>query len=392
MFIIFELNIDVPTLIFINGVLAIVAAVMLTANWQMNKQVAGVEYWAITQWLWAFGLLLYIPRGVWPDFISIVLANFFMVVGSFALLRGISKFVKVPSTPVSIELFCIALMTFGYFYLTYIEANLASRVVMLSLFSFIIMLRSLYLLWPTITNSAGVGVVVGVGFSFHALFFLSRAVFTLSLEGDNDFVAGNGGAAWMLIEALVFIFWSTLSFALLTNYRLQQDLQSLADRDPLTNLLNRRAIYQDFLQNLSSGKTKSACVLLMDLDRFKTINDKYGHAAGDKVLKQFSRTINAILPGSAIIGRTGGEEFIAVLNNQGLEAGKLLANQICQEIRGCSVKIEEQDINYTVSIGVSSGEIRNSSDLREIVNNADKAMYEAKGKGRDCFTIFRADS
>ncbi|NVJ67502.1 MAG: GGDEF domain-containing protein [Gammaproteobacteria bacterium] len=382
---ILNFSIDVPTLVFITGILSVVAAVMLTANWQMNKHVRGTREWALMQWLWAIGLLLYLPRGIWSDWLSIILANMLIVVGSFILLRGFSKYQGIKSTPVLIELIGVILLLLGYYYWTVLKPDIQLRVVMLSFFSFVIMLRAFIILWPLFKTKSGIAAVVGVGISFHGLFFLSRVFLTISDDPTDSLLSGAAGSVWMLTEAIIFIFWSTISFALMTNLKLQKDLQSLADRDPLTNLLNRRAIFAECQQSIKAGDISSVSVLVLDLDKFKSINDQFGHLVGDKVLIHFAQLVSRAVPKSSMLGRTGGEEFIVVLpNSDKLEAEAIAAN-ICSKTRDALILVDDKNIQFTVSIGIAYGSITLPTDLRQIINNADKAMYKAKNKGRDCY-------
>lgn len=358
---------------------------MLTANWSMNPHVDGTKDWAIMQWLWAFGLLLYVPRGVWSDWLSIVIANTSIVIGSFYMLRGFSKYQKIPLTPKYLEFLGIGIMFFGYYYWTFIEESLHFRVILLSLFGFLVMLRVLFILQPVFKEKTGVALVVGIGIALHGFFFLSKALFTMWSEPQQSLLDGGAGGVWMMLESIVFIFWSTISFALLTNLRLQNDLKLLADKDPLTNLFNRRAIFEMCQKSIKIGAMHSVSVLVLDLDRFKSINDNFGHAIGDKVLKHFAKLVSEVAPKNAMFGRTGGEEFIVVLPNPSMGLAEETAKEICKKTRDALIIVEGKNLYFTVSVGISSGVLELSTDLRKIINNADKAMYEAKSKGRDCY-------
>ncbi len=351
----------------------------------MNKHVLGTKEWAVTQWLWAIGLLMYLPRGIWSDWLSIILANMLIVIGSFVLLRGFSKYQGIKSTPVFIECSAILLMLFGYYYLTIVTFDIELRVVMLSFFSFFIMLRAFTILWPLFKTKNGIAAVVGFGIGFHGLFFLSRVFLTISDDTTNSLLSGGAGTVWMLSEAIIFIFWSTISFALLTNLKLQKDLKQLADKDPLTNLLNRRAIFEVCQKSIKAGLLSQVSVLVLDLDKFKSINDNFGHSVGDRVLKHFSTLVSKSVPQKAMLGRTGGEEFIIVLPNTSKDIAEEVASNICNKTRDALILVDEQSIQFTVSIGIANGQLNLSTDLREIINNADKAMYSAKNSGRDCY-------
>ncbi|HTC70379.1 MAG TPA: GGDEF domain-containing protein, partial [Acidothermaceae bacterium] len=141
--------------------------------------------------------------------------------------------------------------------------------------------------------------------------------------------------------------------------------------DDLTELPNRRSILQT-MQALPS-----AAVLMIDVDRFKKINDAVGHAIGDEVLVQIGRALARVIGRRGTVGRLGGEEFVVVLPDTELENGTWVAEQLVLAVRDLQVGA----IRPTISVGVAwfGGDYSSSEALR----NADAAMYHAKANGRD---------
>ncbi len=385
-----DFTIHIPTLVVLSALIAVLAAIMLTANWRINRNVHGTHYFAITHWLWAFGLLLYIPRETWSPAISVVLANMLIILGTLTFLRGVCRYQKVRSAPLWLELIIVFLLFFGYYYWTFVENLIGTRVVMLSIYSSIVMIAAFLVLSPTLKKAGGVGFFVSFGIITHALFFVIQAfVSFFTPESSKGLFQGGGAAIVMLLEGTFYIFWSTLSFALLTSLELQRVLKNKANRDSLTKLLNRRAVFEISSSKIEKHELQTGCVLVLDLDHFKNINDEYGHLVGDKVLVHFSNLVSSLLPNDSIFGRTGGEEFIVLLGNTSLEDGKHTANKICESIRHSMIVVDDQDIKFTVSIGVANGILESASDLRDIINKADKAMYSAKENGRDRYEVLQ---
>ena len=122
-------------------------------------------------------------------------------------------------------------------------------------------------------------------------------------------------------------------------------------------------------------------VLMLDLDHFKTINDKYGHAAGDVVLQKCVQTVTGVLRESDLIGRIGGEEFAVLLPNTPLEGGRALAQRVVEGVRANPVHVNGKAIFYTVSIG--AGCLAGEHSFAELLGLADAALYRAKNAGRD---------
>tara|TARA_R110001599_G_scaffold108057_3_gene270998 strand:- start:1541 stop:1954 length:414 start_codon:yes stop_codon:yes gene_type:complete len=119
----------------------------------------------------------------------------------------------------------------------------------------------------------------------------------------------------------------------------------------------------------------------MDLDHFKSINDQFGHAAGDRVLKKFVTLVTRELRSSDLLGRYGGEEFVAVLPETDISSANLLAQRICAVVRKAQITEIDHE-RWTVSIGVAE-RFSHERDVAKLLKRADEALYEAKAAGRD---------
>lgn len=160
-------------------------------------------------------------------------------------------------------------------------------------------------------------------------------------------------------------------------------LAKQATRDELTGLLNRRGFFATAIQFASLAQRNKSTVglLMMDLDYFKSINDRLGHKAGDHVLKEAARIISNSLRTSDVVGRYGGEEFIVLLPSTAPSMTAAVAEKIRHSIENSPV----DGIPLTISIGFAEGMIDNApdEDLQTLILHADKALYEAKNSGRN---------
>jgi carbonic anhydrase len=131
---------------------------------------------------------------------------------------------------------------------------------------------------------------------------------------------------------------------------------------------------------------KKLSLLMMDLDCFKIVNDTFGHAAGDQVIREMGSIIMASFRKTDIVGRIGGEEFAVVLKNASFKDAKKVAEQFRETVAGKKVIYGNQVISITVSIGVASicGDTDDSNNIEDILKKADDALYKAKAKGRNC--------
>lgn len=165
----------------------------------------------------------------------------------------------------------------------------------------------------------------------------------------------------------------------------QQRLRELADRDGLTGLFNHRMHYlrlrEEFVRSGRTGQPIS--LLLLDIDNFKQINDRYGHLAGDLVLKSIGDLVVGTCREVDIACRYGGEEITLILPETGTDAAMIPAERLRKIIEGHAFDFEDkQSIHVTVSIGVATSS-EHLASAAELTNAADRAMYRAKEKGRN---------
>ena len=158
---------------------------------------------------------------------------------------------------------------------------------------------------------------------------------------------------------------------------------TLANVDTLTGALSRRNFLNLAEQELARSNRYGLplMVLMLDLDHFKGINDRFGHAAGDVVLQGFVKTVTDVLRESDLIGRLGGEEFAVLLPSTTVEGGRALAQRIIDSARDSTVEASGQRIPYTVSVG--AGCLAGESNFAALLAQADAALYRAKASGRD---------
>jgi diguanylate cyclase (GGDEF)-like protein len=187
------------------------------------------------------------------------------------------------------------------------------------------------------------------------------------------------------LTGLAFIKFYALSRSLqseiLARRALEEELRELAVTDPGTELMNRRGLFHAIEQALALG-TSPLSLLVIDLDHFKKVNDTYGHACGDRVLREFAGVCREIArPGDAV-GRLGGEEFAIVLPGTGLYEARRIAERIRETVeRRVTWLPKGGAISVTVSLGLALH--RQGEALDALMSRADGAMYEAKCLGRN---------
>lgn len=170
--------------------------------------------------------------------------------------------------------------------------------------------------------------------------------------------------------------------------RLFQEVQSLALTDPLTGLQNRRSVFELGRIEFSRAQRmdRPFCCMMIDLDYFKKINDKYGHQTGDQVLQEFAQRCLRSLREVDLVGRYGGEEFIVLMPETSRDMAVQVAERLRTSFSERPIIISDLEISVTTSIGVASKD-ENTPHLEALIARADQALYIAKHKGRDRVAI-----
>jgi diguanylate cyclase (GGDEF)-like protein len=180
-----------------------------------------------------------------------------------------------------------------------------------------------------------------------------------------------------------------LGYALLSHRRHRAELIRLAERDELTGLLNRRAIVRKAVEFLSRAREGKGTLIigLIDLDHFKSINDRFGHAVGDQLLQRFAAALRTSLHTREVFGRYGGEEFLVLFPDSTMDQARQASERLRTGLRDQRLRVDDQDVTVTISLGLASYE---SGDVLfdQIARRADIALYVAKTQGRDRCEIF----
>ena len=165
---------------------------------------------------------------------------------------------------------------------------------------------------------------------------------------------------------------------------LNKQLEQISRTDGLTGLYNRRyweeTCQKEFKRVCRTGETAS--LIILDIDKFKNINDTYGHPAGDQVIKTMAKVITTAIRETDISGRYGGEEFTIILPDTDVKNARFVAERIRKLAEAFPVQYEDQTIHFTVSLGVSMSS-KDFDSHSKWIDKADKGLYEAKTNGRN---------
>jgi len=217
--------------------------------------------------------------------------------------------------------------------------------------------------------------------------WMAAAFFAAVALADAASAAWSNAVAQSIVLAVNYIglFGTSLGFVLVTKERADNELIRTASVDGLTGLLNRRKFIESARRELHRAERQhlQTSVLMLDLDHFKNVNDTYGHPIGDLVLASFGSVLHESLRPFDVVGRYGGEEFCVLLPGTGIGEATQIAERLRAVASQTPVSARAAMISYTVSTGVVQAPPRPIS-LEELVDRADRALYEAKAAGRNC--------
>ncbi|NMB53821.1 MAG: GGDEF domain-containing protein [Leptolinea sp.] len=348
----------------------------------------GLNYFIGLFFSQAFAQTLYIFRGILPDFITVVVANV-LVVASYNLgyLGYCHFFDREPNLWAMIIPVVIILVVF----ILYID-NFRVRVITLGFVSSAQFLFQFSLLYTTRANGvkrskpillSAYGMII-VLFTIRAAYMVDHPV---GIRDLFDPMWLNSATLFTTILSIVLI---ALGVLLMLSERLLEENRELATRDYLTHIFNRRTFNDLARRELARAERNShdTSLLMIDIDRFKFVNDTYGHPVGDEALVHLVSILKRAVRMQDLYARYGGEEFIILLAETSSEEAFQIAERLRERIADSSLVVHNHTINMTVSIGVATTGIVDKSTLEKLISDADTAMYAAKNAGRNCTRVF----
>lgn len=214
-----------------------------------------------------------------------------------------------------------------------------------------------------------------ISFLIYGIFLIVRTISIALYPPQDTFSNTPIQSATYLLLFVISFFWST-GFIIMVSQRLRNDLIEFATIDGLTRISNRRATQVFLEKELSRVKRNDSefSVLLIDIDNFKQVNDRWGHAVGDDVLVKTASIFQSMIRKQDLVGRWGGEEFLIIV--PGTCDAQALAERVRREIANAKFSHGTASFGITVSIGIACA--TQSDQIDQILKNADEALYQSK--------------
>ena len=339
------------------------------------KQYRGVGAAMLANLCVAVGLMLRLFGDQLPIFLTTVVSNTLILMGSGLFYIALSQFAGFTYSKISFLGVIVTVASFLW-YFTYWNDDIEKRMITLSLGSITMVFLLIDQLWRIQKTSLRFSAnLMLISFVIHGTFLIVRTIsLILNPLQDTSNLTRLQSATYLLSFALSF-FWS-MGFILMVSQRLRNDLMEMATIDILTRIPNRRAT-QTFLEKELSRAQRihgEFTVLLIDIDNFKQVNDRWGHAVGDEVLTKTASIFQSMIRKQDWVGRWGGEEFLIIV--PGPCDAKVLGERVRCEIANAKFGYGHTSFGITVSIGIACA--RSTDQIDEILKSADKALYQAK--------------
>lgn len=339
------------------------------------KQYRGVRAALIANLCVAVGLMLRLFADRLPEFFTTILSNASLLTGLGLFYVALSQFTGFAYSKAFVIGVIATVLSF-LLYFTYWDDEIGKRVIAHSVGSVAIVSVLIVQLWRTQKTSLRFSAnLMLVSFVVYGMFLIVRTIsLVLNPPQDTLSLTPVQSATYLLSFALSF-FWS-MGFILMVSQRLRNDLMEVATIDVLTRIPNRRAT-QGFLEKELSRVQRQQSefsVLLIDIDNFKQVNDRWGHEVGDYVLVKTASIFQSIIRKHDWVGRWGGEEFLIIL--PGPCDAELLAERVRGAIANSQYNHGAASFHITVSIGIAGA--KQADQIDQILKNADEALYRAK--------------
>ncbi|MDF2619523.1 MAG: diguanylate cyclase [Xanthobacteraceae bacterium] len=383
------MSFDPLTLWSVVLLVVLMLAAIMALVWLLTPEETALVHWAAFCTVFVIGLAGVMSRGLVPDFVSIQLANAAVFVGYGLIWTGLRAFDRRRPRLIYVLVapaVWIALCQFPFFGDSIVHRIQVSSVIVIALLSLCI--SQVWKGW--VAPSRMRALLLGL-LTLSLTMTILRVPFATFMVDDNRLILfSNPRLAWIGLFAILLLICVGFTLVLLVRERVELRYRSAAQRDELTGLLNRRGFMEEAVP--ASRKSGPAALMVLDLDRFKQVNDRFGHAAGDRVLALFAEVLLLELRPGDVAARIGGEEFAVLLPDVRPET----ARQIAERIRGSfrqeldRLKLGAGTLECSVSIGLALGAAPQGSVRAEVeaailrnMARADAALYEAKAQGRN---------
>lgn len=382
------MSLDIRTILVVSALLAFMLSALLgLASLHAGNMSRGIRLWAFASLFTGFGLFpSYLYSTPTPGYGWVVVFGASMLFSAMGLqYLGIRSFLGKSSQSALVTGW-VMLGVLMNFWLCIVEPNITLRTLLNSLIYGIGDLAcARALLIPAASPLRTAYWFTGASFTLLGVVLLLRAaVIVLAPEGHYSLFVSSPVNTWSFFLANLQQLCVTFGFVLMVHYRLIMDVQKIASRDMLTDAFTRRRLEEEAQRLLARcGRTGDVmAVMMIDVDHFKSINDRYGHPVGDEVLRRLADIAQRSIRTDDYFARYGGEEFCILLLSTNEQEALVLAERLRVAYAAALIQVSGYAVKSTISIGVADT-LHAGLDWHQLVSAADQALYRAKQQGRN---------
>lgn len=325
-------------------------------------------------------------RQFFPDFLSVVMANTLIIAALSITLNGIIRFRNASIMGRFVSILTVGLTFVCFLYLNRLENSLITRIIVINILIILQVALCIRALLEKIPPSLKIPTYfTALQFFILGLYCLFRIFLTMEESPATGFMTAGTIHAVAFLVLDIQVIGTSFGYVWMADKTLELALTDLARIDPLTGILNRRALNDEAGKEIARVKrnNKPFSILLFDIDRFKSINDNFGHKVGDAALIALSHYVQGRMRQQDVFARYGGEEFLLLLPETPKSDALRVAERTRAEVEILDIPIEKGNLRITASFGVGTfGE--DGKDWHELLVYTDQAMYQAKESGRNC--------
>jgi diguanylate cyclase (GGDEF)-like protein len=376
---------SIPTALIGIAILSCLMSVAVLGS-LFRAQLPGIRHWCVASALLAVTATLLIFRK--SDDV-VVVASILLVGASLLTVHGFRRFFHRPPSVIW-EYGALAAILAGLVYWTYVSPDVSARGAMIS--GYLAYIRFVIAWVVQRYRPAGrpgygyyfVSIAAVLGAVIHSV---RCVVYGFGIAHETTFLEDTPLNIAFLGMAILTLPCLSVGMVMLAHDRLAERMERLATIDDLTGVLGRRAFIAraEALLELARAAQTQLSIAILDIDNFKTINDRYGHAAGDRALAQVALTISREIRQADVLGRIGGEEFALLLPTTGKEEAGRLTNRLRTRVAASVSRAPAGDVACTVSAGVD--QFGEGDTVASVMARADTALYAAKANGRNCVML-----
>jgi diguanylate cyclase (GGDEF)-like protein len=375
------MSLDIPTLFIVSTCIAALLGLFLFFAWIQDRNIRALAWWGAAYILGGVGVALWIVEATLPDVPLLQgISNALLFVACGTLWNGARLFYGRQVSPLALcaggLVWMIACQFPDFTQSAALPVVLSSLIVSTYAFA---TAREIWSDRRKRASSRWAAVFVPI---LHGLVFLPPIPLAVMRAGEGGFLSA-GWLAVFTLETLLYVVGTAFIALMMAKERAEALHKMAASTDPLTGLLNRRGFMELAAMMIQRRAKKGArlSVLMFDLDHFKSINDRFGHAAGDEALRVFAETIQKTMRDGDVIARFGGEEFAALVPASSAEAG-IAAERVRAAFETAGAVIAGERMDATVRIGAADADAK-ECNIERMLARADAALYQAKKHGRN---------